>query len=142
VHSPISEFTNGRFQEVIGDDYAKPATKVEKVLLCTGKIYYDLLAYQQTHKVKNVAIIRIEQLHPFPEEQIEDILSKYKSLKKVVWVQEEPVNMGYWTYILRTYYSRKGLEIVARKPSASPATGYMKVHKREQDRIVEAAFNR
>ncbi|GAB4339378.1 MAG: 2-oxoglutarate dehydrogenase E1 component [Flammeovirgaceae bacterium] len=142
VISPISEFTSGRFREVIGDDYAKPLDKVEKVLLCTGKIYFELLKKQQEDKRKDVAIIRLEQLHPFPEKQLDSMLDKYKNLKKLIWVQEEPVNMGYWVYILRTYYKRKDLEIVSRKPSASPATGYLKSHSKEQEKIINAAFNR
>ncbi|MCS6834143.1 MAG: 2-oxoglutarate dehydrogenase E1 component, partial [Flammeovirgaceae bacterium] len=142
VMSPLSEFTSGRFKEIIGDDYAKPYEKVEKVLLCTGKIYYELLKKQQDDKRTDVAIIRLEQLHPFPENQLDQMLAKYKNLKKLLWVQEEPVNMGYWVYILRTYYKRKDLEIVARRPSASPATGYYKVHIKEQERIIQAAFNR
>lgn len=133
---------HGKFKELIEDDYAKPYTKVEKVLMCTGKVYFDLLEKQEQDKRKDVAIIRIEQLHPFPENQLEKVLAKYKNMKKLIWVQEEPVNMGYWTFLLRTYYKRKDLEIVARKPSASPATGYPKMHKEEQQKIVNAAFNR
>lgn len=142
VISPIKEFTQGRFEEVLGDSYARPLNKVRKVLLCTGKIYYDLLEYQQENKVKDVAIIRIEQLHPFPEEKLNELLGKYKNLEQVLWVQEEPVNMGYWTYMMRTFDRLGSKDLVARKPSASPATGYAKVHKREQERIVKAAFTR
>ncbi len=142
VVSPLDDFTKGSFKEVIEDDYAKPYNKVEKVLMCSGKIYFDLLEKQEEEKRKDVAVIRIEQLHPFPENQLEKILAKYKNMKKLIWVQEEPVNMGYWTFLLRTYYKRKDLEIVARKPSASPATGYPKMHKEEQQKIVNAAFNR
>ncbi len=142
VVSPLEEFTAGKFQEVYEDNYAKPHTKVEKVLLCTGKIYFDLLEKQQADKRKDVAVIRLEQLHPFPEKQLNSLLSKYKSMETLVWVQEEPVNMGYWTYILRTFFERQDLKLVARKPSASPATGHPKIHQREQERIVNAAFNK
>ncbi len=142
VMSPMSELTEGKFREVYEDDYAKPLNKVEKVLLCTGKIYLDLLEKQQADKRKDVAVVRLEQLHPFPAKQLTALLGKYKNLQKVIWVQEEPVNMGYWTYILRSFYERKDLELVARKPSASPATGYPKIHQREQERIVNAAFDR
>ncbi len=142
VVSPMEEFTHGKFREVYEDDYAKPYTKVEKVLLCTGKVYLDLLEKQQADKRKDVAVIRLEQLHPFPEKQLNALLNKYKNMQKLIWVQEEPVNMGYWTYILRTFYQRKDLELVARKPSASPATGYPKLHQQEQEKIVNAAFSR
>jgi 2-oxoglutarate dehydrogenase E1 component len=140
VVSPVEEFISGSFQEVIGDSYVDKK-KVKKVLLCTGKIYFDLYEEQQKNKRKDVAIIRIEQLHPFPEAQIDKIIDSYTA-EKIFWVQEEPVNMGAWTYILRSYFKRKDLEIVARKPSASPATGYAKVHAQEQERIVRAAFDR
>ena len=140
VMSPIKEFTSGTFLEVIGDNYADKK-QVKKILLCSGKIYFDLFEEQQKNKRKDVAIIRLEQLHPFPEAQVDKVIASYNA-DKVFWVQEEPVNMGYWTYILRSYYKLKNLEIVARKPSASPATGYAKVHAQEQERIVRAAFDR
>lgn len=140
VVSPLKEFISDKFQEVIGDDYADKK-KVKKVLLCTGKMYYDLLEEQQKSKRKDVAVIRIEQLHPFPEAQVEKIINQYSD-PQVIWVQEEPVNMGYWSYLLRTYYKRKDIEIAARKPSASPATGYAKVHAMEQERVIRSAFDR
>ncbi|MGB0524491.1 MAG: 2-oxoglutarate dehydrogenase E1 component [Flammeovirgaceae bacterium] len=142
VISPLSDFTSGRFQEVIEDDYAKPYNKVTRVLLCSGKIYYDLLEYQQANKIKDTAIVRIEQLHPFPQTQLDKILAKYKNREEIFWVQEEPVNMGYWTYMTRTLYDGYNLVLKSRKPSASPATGYSKVHAREQQRIVEASFKK
>jgi 2-oxoglutarate dehydrogenase E1 component len=86
--------------------------------------------------VKDIAIVRLEQLHPFPEKQLQATLKKYKDAK-LVWVQEEPANMGYWSYILR-YMS--GLELISRKASASPATGYSKVHKVEQEKIISQAL--
>lgn len=138
VISPIKEFTEGRFREILGDDYADPS-KVKRVLFCSGKIYYDLLAEQKKNERKDVAIIRIEQLFPWPQHQIFQHLKKYKGAE-IVWVQEEPENMGAWTYILRKYKDkvRKG---IYRKPSASPATGYSRVHQDEQKEIVEKAFN-
>ncbi|TDI67081.1 MAG: 2-oxoglutarate dehydrogenase E1 component [Bacteroidetes bacterium] len=138
VISPLKEFTSGGFKEVFEDDYVNKS-KVKKVLLCTGKIYFDLVEAQQKHKKKDTAIIRVEQLHPFPEFQIEDIIAQYKN-PEIFWVQEEPVNMGYWAYILRTYSKRNEIRIISRKPSASPATGYNKVHQGEQEEIVNTAF--
>jgi len=138
VISPLENFTKGGFKEILEDEYANKTAK--KVLLCSGKVYYDLLEKQQNEKRKDVAIIRIEQLHPFPKRQLDELLDTYKD-PKLIWVQEEPVNMGYWTYLQRTYY-QKPMEIVARKPSASPATGYKKVHSEEQEKIVKAAFKR
>ncbi len=136
VVSPLEEFTKGNFQEVIGDDYVTNKS-VKKVLLCTGKVYFDLQEEQQKKKVKDVAIVRLEQLYPFPKKQLEAVLKKYNN-PQLVWVQEEPENMGAWGFMLRI--SGLTLKLVARKPMASPATGYSKVHKREQAEIVNKAF--
>jgi len=138
VVSPVSEFTNGKFQEIIGDDYADPK-EVKRILFCSGKIYFDLVAEQRKNERKEVAIIRIEQLFPWPQHQIFQMLKKYKGAE-VLWVQEEPENMGAWTYILRKYKDKVKYGIY-RKPSASPATGYSKVHQDEQQEIVKKAFN-
>lgn len=135
VVSPMKDFTKGSFQEVI-DDANVNAKDVKKVVLCTGKVYYDLLEGAQKRKTKDVAIVRLEQLHPFPEKQLNTVLKKYKGAK-LTWVQEEPSNMGYWSFILR-YMT--GLDVIARKASASPATGYNKVHKVEQEKIVAQAL--
>jgi 2-oxoglutarate dehydrogenase E1 component len=135
VISPVDAFVNGTFNEVL-DDATVKAKDVKKVLLCSGKIYYDLSEAAQKKKVKDIAIVRLEQLHPFPEKQLQATLKKYKDAK-LVWVQEEPANMGYWSYILR-YMS--GLELISRKASASPATGYSKVHKVEQEKIISQAL--
>lgn len=139
VVSPVKDVTSGSFQEVIGDSYVTNKS-VKKVVLCTGKVYYDLLEKQEEDKIKDVAVIRLEQLAPFPYKQLEKELKKYKDAK-VAWVQEEPANMGYWTYILRIL-TDKNIELVSRKASASPATGYAKVHKEEQAKIVEQAFKK
>ncbi|MCC5930664.1 MAG: 2-oxoglutarate dehydrogenase E1 component [Cyclobacteriaceae bacterium] len=137
VVSDLDEFTNGSFRELIHDDYAE-AAKVKKVLLCTGKLFYELRAEQKKSERKDVAIIRIEQLFPFPEKQLNDLLSQYKKAR-VWWVQEEPENMGYWTYMLRVYRS-KIFDGIYRKPSSSPATGFAKVHQKEQEEIIKKAF--
>ena len=137
VSSPIEDFTKGSFREVIGDEFAT-AKSVKTVLLCTGKVYFDLLEEQQKNKRKDVAIIRMEQLHPFPKTQLAAELSKYKGAK-VYWVQEEPQNMGGWMYILNAMRSEV-VDVISRKASSSPATGYNKVHQKEQKEIVERAF--
>ncbi|MCG8320996.1 MAG: 2-oxoglutarate dehydrogenase E1 component [Cytophagales bacterium] len=137
VVSPMKDFTSGTFKEVIGDDYAIKST-VKKVILCCGKIYYDLLEEQQKSKRKDVALIRIEQLAPFPGKKIMAEIKKYKQAK-VIWVQEEPENKGAWSYILRVFREFP-LDIISRRAAASPATGYNKVHKDEQAAIIKAAF--
>jgi 2-oxoglutarate dehydrogenase E1 component len=138
VVSPVEDFTKGNFQEVIGDDYVTNKSVI-KVLLCTGKVYFDLLEEQQKSKVKDIAIVRLEQLHPFPQKQLDTILKKYNDVK-LTWVQEEPENMGAWGYMLRV--SGLTLDLIARKPMASPATGYSRVHKTEQAEIVTKAFKK
>jgi 2-oxoglutarate dehydrogenase E1 component len=138
VISPISEFTSGKFREVLPDVSMNPKD-VKRVILCTGKVYYDLEEAREKEKVKNVAIVRVEQLHPLPKTQILEILKQYKNAE-VVWVQEEPENMGYWNYLLRLLYKEIPMNLIARKPSASPATGYNKVHVEEQKSIVSQAL--
>jgi 2-oxoglutarate dehydrogenase E1 component len=138
VISPLAEFTEGSFREVIADVTVK-AKDVKRVILCSGKIYYDLEEAREKDKITNVAIVRIEQLHPLPVKQIQDILKGYGKAE-VVWVQEEPENMGYWNYLLRLLYKELPMELISRKPSASPATGYNKVHQEEQRNIVAKAL--
>jgi len=135
VASPLKDFTKGSFQEVIDDANVNPKD-VKKVVLCTGKVYYDLLEAQSKKKKLDVAVVRMEQLHPFPEKQLDAVLKKYKGAK-LVWTQEEPANMGYWSFILR-YMT--GLELISRKASASPATGFKKVHDAEQQKIVSQSL--
>ncbi|HSJ67787.1 MAG TPA: 2-oxoglutarate dehydrogenase E1 component [Anditalea sp.] len=138
VMSPVEEFTSGRFREVIQDPEVE-ASKVKRVVLCSGKIYYDLTELREKEKVKDVAIVRVEQLHPLPKNQILEAVKKYKKAE-VVWVQEEPENMGYWTYMMRSLYRDFPMEVISRKSSASPATGYNKVHHQEQEAILYKAL--
>jgi 2-oxoglutarate dehydrogenase E1 component len=139
VVSPLAEFTSGSFREIILDNITD-AKHVKKVVLCSGKIYYDLEEVREKEKVKDVAIIRIEQLHPLPKKQLIEALKSYKNAE-ICWVQEEPENMGYWNYILRMLYKELPMDVIARKPSASPATGYHKVHVEEQNQIIRKALN-
>lgn len=135
--SPLDEFTSGNFQEVIGDDNVT-AKSVKKVILCSGKVYYDLLERKEKDKRKDIALIRVEQLQPFPASQVNKILDKYKNAE-YFWLQEEPENMGYWSFVQRAY-KEKNLTLISRKASASPATGYAKVHAQEQEEIINKAF--
>lgn len=137
VVSNIEEITEGNFQEIYDDKNVNPK-QVKRVLLCSGKIYFDLLEKQQTENAKEVAIIRVEQLHPFPQKRLNEILKRYKN-PSLIWVQEEPENMGAWGYILRQMRSAK-IDVIARKESASPAVGYQKVHIKQQEEIISSAF--
>lgn len=137
--SDINDFKTGNaFQELIDDATAK-ASQVKKVLLCSGKVYYDLLAEKKANKRDDVALVRMEQLYPFPKKKVDAIFDKYKKAK-FLWVQEEPENMGSWNYLLR-YMRHQPIDVVARKRSASPATGYKKVHDEQQAKIVADAFS-
>ena len=138
VVSPLGEFTSGKFREVI-PDATVDAKDVKRVVLCSGKIYYDLEEAREKEKVKDVAIVRLEQLHPLPKKQLLEVLKGY-SKAEVVWVQEEPSNMGYWNYLLRLLYREIPMDVIARKASASPATGYNKVHVEEQKGIIAKAL--
>ena len=138
VISPVEEFTKGGFREIMDDENAD-SKSVKKLLLCSGKVYFDLLHEQKRAKRTDVAIIRIEQLFPFPVKQLADIRKKYAKADKILWVQEEPENMGAWTYILRKYRDHVD-DGICRPPSASPATGYAKIHQQEQQDIVNRAF--
>ncbi len=137
VNSPIADFMKGGFKEVIADPYVTNKS-VKKVILCSGKVYFDLLEEQQKRKSKDIAIVRLEQLYPFPKKQLDTVLKKFNK-PKLVWVQEEPENMGGLSFMSRV--SGLKLEYISRKRSASPATGFPKIHRQEQQNIVEQAFN-
>ena len=139
VISPLSEFTSGNFREILLDETTTPK-KVNRVVLCSGKIYYELIEMREKEKIEDVAIIRVEQLHPLPKNQILEALKAYKKDVETVWLQEEPENMGYWAFIVRNLYKDLAMDVIARKPSASPATGYHKVHLIEQKQILEKAL--
>ena len=140
VVSRLEEFTSGGFQEVIDDDFVKP-DNVRRVLFCSGKLYYELLEKQQKDNQIDIAIVRLEQIYPIPTDQLRAIKAKYKNAKELIWVQEEPENMGAWPFLCRK--SRKmelPLDVISRKESSSTATGYQKQHIAQQVAIIEAAF--
>jgi 2-oxoglutarate dehydrogenase E1 component len=138
--SPLTDFTTGKFQEVIDDAKVK-AADVKRVLICSGKIYFDLLEEQEKDNRKDVAIVRLEQMYPTPFVQLEKINKKY-SKAEFFWVQEEPENMGAWPFISRIFRkSDFDFEVISRKPASSPATGFMKQHLAEQAEIVAKSFN-
>jgi 2-oxoglutarate dehydrogenase E1 component len=136
--SSIEDFTQGGFKEIIGDAYAD-AKKVKRVLFCSGKIYFDLLERQQNQKRKDIAIVRLEQLYPCPHIFIQQQFDQYPHAE-YCWVQEEPKNMGAWTFLLR-WDNHFKFKLIARKSSATPATGFSKVHTKEQNTLVDEAFS-
>lgn len=138
--SGIDDFENGQYQDVI-DDPDTDIPEVRRVVFCTGKIYYDLLEKKEEFNARDIALIRMEQLHPFPEQKVAGILKKYRNNLLTLWVQEEPENMGAWYYIqnrMRKYH----IVPVTRLPSGSPAVGLYKIHDMQQKEIIEKVFRR
>jgi 2-oxoglutarate dehydrogenase E1 component len=139
TYSLMHEFTSGGFKEVIDDAKAADPSLISKVLLCTGKMYFDLLEKQQKDNRTDIAIIRLEQIHPLPQKQLDELYKKY-SKAIWYWVQEEPLNMGAATF-LRMNLKNINFYIISRQSSAATASGYSKVHAKEQAQIVDTAFN-
>jgi 2-oxoglutarate dehydrogenase E1 component len=137
--STSDDFTNGGFKEIIDDKINQPE-RVNKIALCTGKIYYELLAEKEKQGADNIAIIRVEQIYPFPLDQLKDIIAHYKNANTYLWVQEEPANMGAWEFIHNTLISFINITVISRPASGSPATGSNKFHVIRQQKIIDKAF--
>lgn len=138
-YSTKDEFTSGGFKEVLDDATVTDAAEIKKVLFCSGKVYFDLAERQQKENRKDVAIIRLEQIHPLPQKQLDELYKKY-SKAIWYWVQEEPLNMGAATF-LRMNLKNINFYIISRQPGAATATGYGKVHAKEQAQIIDTAFS-
>ena len=142
-----ADFAEGTaFREMIDDEHllTEDTSRIDRLIFCTGKVYFDLLEYRKTHEIKNAAIIRIEQLYPFHRELLKEIVARYpNSQAKWVWCQEEPLNMGAWTFIgpRLQKLTRHRVRYAGRDRAASPAAGAKIIHKREQAALVEDAFN-
>lgn len=137
-YSAMEEFTKGGFKEVIDDPNIKTAGSVKRVLLCSGKMYFDLSEKQLADKRKDVAIIRLEQIHPLPQQQLDALRARYKNAEWV-WVQEEPRNMGALSFLTLNLQNFP-MRYISRSASASTATGFSKKHAAEQAQLVEEAF--
>ncbi|RPI17153.1 MAG: multifunctional oxoglutarate decarboxylase/oxoglutarate dehydrogenase thiamine pyrophosphate-binding subunit/dihydrolipoyllysine-residue succinyltransferase subunit, partial [Acidobacteriales bacterium] len=142
--SEAAEFTRGRFQEVLDDGLAEPPG-VSRLLFCSGKIYYDLVAAREEREAQQVAIVRLEQLYPFPEQEVAEILQRYPQTAELVWVQEEPRNMGPWRFVRERLQpllapGDRSIRYAGRPESASPAAGSHKRHLMEQAAVIEAAY--
>jgi 2-oxoglutarate dehydrogenase E1 component len=138
--STLEELANGKFQEVIDDASAK-AKEVKKVVFVSGKLYYELLERKEEDKATDVAIVRLEQFYPFPEKQMNAIIDKYSSAKEIIWAQEEPENMGGWSFVLR-HFKGVNLRLISRLSSASPASGSSKVFAKRQAAIINEVFEK
>lgn len=145
--STLEELAEGSFQTVIGEIDSLDPKKVERMILCSGKVYYDLLEKRRAEGREDIAIVRIEQLYPFPEEDLTEALAPYKNLKHVVWCQEEPMNQGAWYcsqhHMRRVTSAHKRtlfLEYAGRDASAAPACGYASMHAEQQEKLLQDAF--
>lgn len=136
--SDMEEFSQGFFREVIDDPEAEPLI-TNRVLMCSGKIYFDLLEEKLSKGYSQTAIIRLEQLYPLPAIQLKALINKYDQAKRIIWVQEEPQNMGAWPF-LALNLSDLNMGVIARPPSASPASGSSRFHQMQQRKIIEKAF--
>jgi 2-oxoglutarate dehydrogenase E1 component len=139
--SPVSELISDHFHEVL-DDPAPPA-KPRRLLMCSGKIFYDLVAGRDEAGIDDVAIVRVEQFYPFNEARFREIVGPYSGARDIVWVQEETRNRGGWTYmlpLLLEVFNRRKIHYVGREPSASPATGSSRVHRQQQEELVAQAL--
>ena len=137
--SPIAEFTEGHFREIIADNQVKDFSKVKKIVLCTGKIYYELATTRNEAQAEHVSIIRIEQLYPFPHKQLEEILKSYNKNVELVWVQEEPLNMGAALFVKRQM-EKYPLRVISRPESGVTAEGLTAMHKINQAAIIQQAI--
>ena len=144
--SSIDELTNGTFDCVIDDDIKKPEA-VKRLILCSGKVFYDLSEKRKNEKRDDIAIIRIEQLYPFPYDNLEEILTKYQNVKEFIWCQEEPLNQGAWfshRHRIQRVLDRLGddieVSLISRPAAAAPAVGLMKLHLQQQEQLVNEAI--
>jgi 2-oxoglutarate dehydrogenase E1 component len=144
VASPPRALAEGNWQPVIDDDQADPK-QIRRLLLCSGKVYVDLISHEARQKTPEVAIVRLEQLASFPQNELKTVLKKYSNLQQIVWVQEEPQNMGGWSYL----HPRLNLLIekcsplfyLGRPRSSSPAEGSSAWHATTQEKLVALAYN-
>lgn len=141
--SSLKDFTTGGFMEVIDDTVS--AKSVKKVVFCSGKVYYDLVEAREKANTEEIAIVRIEQLYPFPLIQVKAVLDKYKSATEFIWAQEEPENMGAWAHMVRMFmkyseFENIKLKYVGRAENASPATGFSKSHAEQQQAVLDKIF--
>ncbi len=145
--STLEDLANGHFHNVLGETDDLDPTKIERVIVCSGKIYYELRAARREREIDNIAILRLEQLYPFPEAEMLQLLSHYPNLTEAVWCQEEPVNQGAWyssQHHMRRCFSRHNKTIylcyAGREASAAPAAGYMSLHIEQQEQLINDAL--
>ena len=146
--SNLDELTSGEFSCVIDDDL-KNKNDVKRIIMCSGKVYYDLAKMRDKNDFKDVGIVRIEQLYPFPYDDLEEILTKYENVQEFIWCQEEPLNQGAWfshrhriQRVLDRFDKGDEVSLVSRPPAAAPAVGLMKLHLQQQEELVKEAIGK
>src|SRR2546421_2020450 len=141
--SRTDDFTSGAFSEILGSPEVGPPEKMKRVILCSGKVYYDLLNYRQAESISNSGIILVEQLYPLAEAKLREAIKPFPKTAKLIWCQEESQNMGAWSYMEPRLWALFGRKIIyaGRNASASPAVGSLVVHKREQAQLIADAFS-
>ena len=139
--STFEDLVSGEFQLVIENANSHD---IDRVVLCSGKVYYDLLAARTEYKKENVALVRVEQLYPFPVAEVKDVLKKYQNVHDIVWCQEEPQNQGAWFCMHHSFKEclqpGQTLQYAGRSPSASTAVGYVSMHKKQQTALINDAL--
>lgn len=146
--SSLEELANGEFKRVIGEVDDLDPKKVKRVILCCGKVYYDLVNARREKKINDIAIVRLEQLYPFPKESLEKELAKYPKATEVVWCQEEPRNQGAWYWIASRHHldsqlgTKQKMLLVSRPASSSPAVGYLAKHNEQTKALIESALGK
>jgi 2-oxoglutarate dehydrogenase E1 component len=144
--SSLDEFETGPFRVVIDEIDQIDKDKVRRILVCSGKVYFDLLEARRENEIGDCAIIRLEQLYPFPKDEMLAVIGGYPNAEELIWVQEEPRNQGAWSTLLSTRHlggcfdTSKPLTCIARPYSASPAVGYASLHREQQQKVVNEAL--
>jgi 2-oxoglutarate dehydrogenase E1 component len=136
--SSLKDMAKGTF-EMVMDDNAIDKKKVKKVVLCTGKMYYEMCEEREVRKVNDMAFVRLEQLYPFPQKALDKVLKGYGKNVELVWAQEEPENMGAWSYIMRMM-RKTNIDVVAYPAQASPAAGSSKMHDLRMKQVMDQLF--
>jgi len=142
--SSLEDLAEGRFRLLIDDPTGPSPDRVERIVFCAGKVYFDLAGERDEHELDGVAVVRVEQLYPFPREELTEITARYTAAKQVIWCQEEPMNQGAWFQIRHHLQAcirdDQSLDFAGRAPSASPAVGYYQIHVEQQQRLVRTAL--
>jgi 2-oxoglutarate dehydrogenase E1 component len=142
--SPITDLSSGKFELIIPEVGGIAPEKVRRLVFCSGKVYFDLLEAREVHNIDNVALIRIEQLYPFPIDEFSALIKQYEHVEEIIWCQEEPLNQGAWYQIKHRLQEplaeHQQIYYAGRPGAAAPASGIFKVHIQQQQTLIEAAL--